>query len=217
VQTATTNRKEQENTLLQIDPYLLLLLIGFLFIVVFGGLSLMRREGLSGQFTAEALALIALMAGGSWLAGAPLNPFAFLAVLYLITMRSRLLVDVANLLARRGNHAAASKLYRLGLVWRPDTTSRLIVLSNRGAAELHSGDAPAAIATLSDVLSERNLPRLGIKYEAATRYNLGLAYETAGQWPLASAQYNEALDTLPGSPYARAAAAALKRHKQRGP
>ena len=148
------------------------------------------------------------------LIGPPLNPFVFLAVLYLVTMRSRLLVDVANLLARRGKHTVAMRLYGLGLAWHPDATGRLIVLANRGAAELHAGGASTAIATLTGVLAEANLPRLGIKYEAATHYNLGLAYETVGQWPLASAQYNEALDTLPGSPYARAAAAALKRHKQ---
>ena len=202
------------SNVLPVDPTLLLLLIGFLFIIVFGGLSLMRREGLSGQFAAEALVLIAFMVALGYFIGPPLNPFVFLAVLYLVTMRSRLLVDVANLLARRGKHTAAMRLYRLGLAWHPDATARLIVLANRGAAELHAGDASTAIATLTGVLAEANLPRLGIKYEAATRYNLGLAHETAGQWPLASAQYNEALDTLPGSPYARAAAAALKRHKQ---
>jgi tetratricopeptide (TPR) repeat protein len=198
------------------DPTLLLLLVGFMYVVVFGGLSFMRREGLSGKFALEAIVLIVVMVGGARLAGETLSPFLFLVLLYLITMRSRLIVDVANLLAKRGDYAAAMRLYGVGLAWWPDITARLIVLANRGAAELRSGRVPQAIETLQYVLSAENLPRLGLKYEAATRYNLGLAYESAGQWASASAQYNEALDLLPTSPYARAAAAALKRHKQRG-
>jgi tetratricopeptide (TPR) repeat protein len=199
-----------------IDPYLLLLLIGCLFILVFGGLSFLRREGLSVQFALESGVLTALLVGGSWLAGAPLNPFLFLILLYLVTMRSRLMVDMANLFASRDRYSLAFPLYRLSLAWWPDAASRLIVLTNRGIAELRSGQVDASIQTLERVLNVEERPRLGIKYEAACRYNLGLAFEQKDEWTQASAQYNEVVDLLPGSAYAQAAQAGLKRRKKKG-
>ncbi len=195
-------------TPLVIDPYLLLLLIAALYVLMFGGLSLMRREGLSGQFAFEALALTALLVGGCWLARLPLSPVLFLLLLYLITMRSRLLVDIANLMARRERYPLAFRLYDLALSLRPDASARLAGLANR------SGQVQAAIATLEGALAPEHRPRLGLKYEAAVHFNLGLAYESAGQWPRASHQYNEAIDALPGSPYARAAKARLERHRK---
>jgi tetratricopeptide (TPR) repeat protein len=198
-----------------VDPVLLLLLIGSLYIVVFGGLSLVRREGLSIQFALEALALTALMVGGSWLLQIQLSPFLFLIVLYLVTMRSRLAVDVANLLVRRGNYDLAFRLYNLALAWWPDPASRLIVLTNRGAAELKSGQVETAIGTLESVLDMESRSRLGLKYEAACRYNLAYAYEQSGQDAKAVAQYNEAVDVLPGSLYSQAAQAALARRKKK--
>jgi hypothetical protein len=49
--------------MLTLDPYLLLLLIACLFILVFGGLGYIRREGLSSQFALEAVGLTALLVG----------------------------------------------------------------------------------------------------------------------------------------------------------
>jgi tetratricopeptide (TPR) repeat protein len=200
--------------MLSVDPYLLLLLIGSLYIVVFGGLSLLRREGLSVQFALESIALIVIMAGGSWLLQIQLSPFVFLIVLYLVTMRSRLAVEVANLLVGRGSYDLPFRLYGLALSWWPDPASRLIVLTNRGAAELRSGQTEKAIHTLEGVLESESQAKLGLKYEAACRYNLGYAYEKNGQDAKAVAQYNEAIDVLPGSLYAQAAQAALKRRKR---
>jgi tetratricopeptide (TPR) repeat protein len=194
----------------------LLLIIGFLFILVFGGVGYLRREGLSIQFALESLGLIVIMVGGSWLMGIRLNPFLFLILLYLITMRSRLVVDLANILTRRGNYDLAFRLYDLGLAWWPDGASRLIVLTNKGAAQLHKGQVEEAIATFKSVLEEEKQPSLGIKYEAACRYNLGYAYERKGQDAQAVLQYNEVIDLLPGSVYAQAAQAALRRRKQKG-
>ncbi len=203
--------------MITVDPYLLLILIGCLYILVFGGLGLVRREGLSIHFALESVGLSVLLIGGSWLLGTPINPFLFLILLYTVTMRSRLLVDVANLLAGRGNYDLAFRLYRLGLAWWPDASSRLIVLTNQGAAQLRSGQAEAAIQTLEDVLADEQRPHLGFKYEAACRYNLGLAYEQTGEPAKASQQYNQVVDLLPGSPYATAAQAALKRRKKQPP
>jgi len=197
-----------------LDPTLLLVLIACLYILVFGGMSFLRREGLSVQFALEVVALSILLIGGSWLSGIALNPILFLLILYLVTMRSRLIVDVANLLVRQGRHKAAFTLYRLGLAWWPDASSRLIVLANRGAAELYCDQVEPAIHTLESVLKEEKQPGLGLKYEAACRYNLGLAYEAHGETARAVQQFNEVIDLLPGSPYARAAQAALKRRKK---
>jgi tetratricopeptide (TPR) repeat protein len=196
-----------------LDPMLLLILTACLFILVFGGLSLLRREGLSVQFALEAVALTILLVGGTWLAGIVLSPFLLLILLYLVTMRSRLVVDIANMLAERKRYDSAFRLYKLGLAWWPDATARLIVLTNWGIAELHSGEVDAAIRTLESVLGAETRSRLGLKYEAACHYNLGYAFEQKGEEAKATAQYNEAIDLLPGSLYAKAAQAALKRRK----
>jgi tetratricopeptide (TPR) repeat protein len=193
---------------------LLLLLTALLFILVFGGLALMRREGLSVQFAVEALVLTALLVGGTWLAGTRLSPILLLIVLYVVTMRCRLLVDLATLLARRGRYEGAFRLYRLALALWPDKSSRLIILANQGAAELRSGQVEKAIGTLEGVLAPENHPHLGLRYEAATRYNLGWAFEKAGEDARAVREYNEVLDLFPGSVFAQAAGAALRRRKK---
>lgn len=202
---------------MNMDPYLLQLLIGGLFILVFGGLSFTRREGLSAQFALEAIALTALLVGGSRLLNITISPFLFLGILYLVTMRSRLTVDIANLLARRGSYDWAHRLYKLCLAWWPDASSRLIVQTNQGAALLYQGQLDSAISTLEAVLKVEERPRLGFKYEAACRYNLGLAYEQKGESAKATVQFSEVIDLLPGSPYAKAAQAALKRRVKKNP
>ena len=203
--------------MLNLDPYLLLLLVACLFVLAFGVLGFMRREGLSVQFAVETAILTAIMAGGSWLIGRPLNPFVFLIILYLVTMRSRLVVDVANTLVRRGRKEAAFRTYDLALALRPDDAAQLVVRTNRGAALLHEGQVDDAIAALEGVLSDSQRAQLGMKYEAAAYYNLGYAYELKGEDTLSVAQYNKAMEALPGSLYARAAQSALKRRKQQGP
>jgi tetratricopeptide (TPR) repeat protein len=202
--------------MITLDPTLLLLLVACLFILVFGGLGFLRREGLSVQFALEAVALTVLLVGGTWLLNIQLSPFLFLALLYLITMRSRLTVDVANFLVRREQRDLAFRLYQLSLAWWPDAPSRLIVLTNMGAAQVYTGQLDAAIETLEGVLEMEQRPRLGLKYEAACHYNLGYAYEKKGEDAKSIAQYNETIDLLPGSLYAKAAQAALKRRKNRG-
>jgi tetratricopeptide (TPR) repeat protein len=202
--------------MINLDPTLLLLLVACLFVLVFGGLGYIRREGLSVQFALETAGLTALLVGGTWLLGIQLSPFLFLALLYLITMRSRLTVDVANFLVRRDQRDLAFRLYRLSLAWWPDAPSRLIVLTNIGAAQVYTGQLDAAIETLEGVLEIEQRPRLGLKYEAACHYNLGYAYEKKGEDAKAIVQYNETIDLLPGSVYAQGAQAALKRRKNRG-
>jgi tetratricopeptide (TPR) repeat protein len=198
-----------------IDPTLLLILIACAFILVFGALSFMRHEGLSVRFVLEVLVVTAVLVGISYLVKKPLSPFLFLILLYLITMRSRLMVDVANLFAERGRYKPAFRLYQLSLAWWPDASTRLIVLTNRGAAELLSGQTEVAIQTLEGILAEQNRPRLGIKYEAASHYNLGLTYERKGERAKAIQQFHQVVELLPGSAYGQAAAAALQRWKEK--
>ena len=201
-------------TALSFDPTLLLLLVAFLYILVFGGLSLMRREGLSVQFALEVVGLTALLMGGAWLLHIALSPVALLLILYAVTMRARVLVDLGNILAQRDRYAPAFRVYALALRLWPDGASRLIILANRGAASLRGGDHEGAIATLESVLDARLQYHLGTKYEAATRYNLAVAYDRAGQPAKATQLFNQAADLLPGSLYARAAEVALKRRRE---
>ena len=161
------------------------------------------------------MGLTVVLVGGSYLIQQPLSPFLFLLLLYVVTMRSRLLVDLGNLLAKRGTYGGAFNLYRLALAVKPDEASRLIALVNQGAAELHSGDPDSAIQTLESVLEDERRPRLGIKYEAACRYNLGFAFERTGDEVRAVGQYNKVIDLLPGSLYAQASQSALKRRQKR--
>ena len=206
----------QERTrlnMLDMDPTLLNLAVGCLFILIFGLLGYLRREGLSVQFALESVGVTAVLVGASGLLGLPLHPLLLLLLLYLITMRSRLIVDLANVFAGRGNYSLAFRMYRLGLAWWPDEASRLIVLSNMGAAQLRYGQVEEAIVTLESVLDAEKRPRLGIKYEAACHYNLGYAYQKAGKDAQAVAHYNEAVDVLPNSVYGKAAESALKRRK----
>jgi tetratricopeptide (TPR) repeat protein len=198
---------------LTIDPYLLLLLIACLFVLVFGALSVIRREGLSAQFALESAGLTALMVGVPWLTRTQISPYIFVIVLYLVTMRSRLLVDLANVFASRDRYDVAFRLYGLSLAWWPDAASRLIVLTNRGIAELRMGQTDRAIETLEGVLNPEERHRLGSRYEAACRYNLGLAYEQKDDWARAVAEYNRVIDLQPGSAYAQASKAGLKRRR----
>jgi tetratricopeptide (TPR) repeat protein len=202
--------------MLNLDPLQLSLLVTCLYILIFGGLNYLRREGLSVQFALESIAVAAVLIGGSLLLGLRLSPLLLLIVLYVVTMRSRWIVDLANLFAQRGRFQQAFRLYALGLAWWPDRASRLIVLANRGAAELYSGQVDAAIQTLEGLVLPDQGVRLGPKYEAACHYNLGYAYEKKGEDGKAVAQYNETIDLLPGSLYAKAAQSALNRRKQKG-
>ena len=195
----------------------LLLLEGLLFIVLFGGLSWLRREGLSGRFAIEALILTLVASGLTALTGFPTHPVVFLIILYLVTMRARLLVDVGNILAQRGQYAQADRLYALAMRLWPDSSGRLIVQVNQGVSRLQQGTLDEAITIFKDVLQKAGQGYLGIKYEAAAHYNLGVAYRRKAMEAQATVEFNAVLDTWPVSEYARRARAALEqgRHKDK--
>ena len=193
----------------------ILLLEGVLFVVLFGGLSLLRREGLSIQFVVEGLVITLLAAGPAILIGYHVHPLAFLIVLYLVTLRARILVDLANSLARRKNFSVANTVYSLAERLWPDRTSKLILRINRATTRLQQGDLEGGISLLKEVLQESRNGFLGIRDEAAVHYNLGVAYQRKGLEAQAVAEFNAVLDTWPASIYARQAQLALEKARQR--
>ena len=195
----------------------ILLLEGLLFVVVFGALSLFRREGLSVQFAFEAIALAALAAGLAAFTPLAVNPILFLIILYLATLRVRLLVDLGTLFAQRGQSEQADRIFQLALRLWPDHPGRLIVEVNQGAACLQRNALDEAITILKGVLQKARLGYLGVKYESAAHYNLGVAYRRKNMEAQATTEFNAVLDTWPASVYARRAEIALaqKRHKDK--
>jgi tetratricopeptide (TPR) repeat protein len=187
----------------------LILLVGLLFLLGFGGLSYLRRQGLSTRFAVEGIVVTAIGAALP-LASIPLHPALFLLALYLVTMRVRLLVDVANWLTSRGRYSQALELYRLSLRLGPDAVSREIVLINRGVTQLRMKDPEAAYLSLTQALANQSV-QPGAKYLAAGYYNLGLASRRTGREAEAIRRFNEAIDAMPNSIYAYGARQALKR------
>jgi len=185
-----------------------ILLIGLLYILGFGALSFVRRQGLSLQFTVEGLVVTALFAALSYVA--PVNPLLFLLILYLVTMRVRLLVDLGNWFTSRRRYERALAFSRLALRLGPDAVSRQIVLINRGVTQLRMQEPETARLTLEEALADEQV-RLGARYLAAGYYNLGLACRRTGREAEAVRHFNEAIDVLPNSIYAHAARQALKK------
>ena len=194
---------------------LVLLLEGMLFGVVFGALSLLRREGLSGQFAFEALVITLIAVGITKLTGIPIHPVLFLVILYLLTMRVRLLVDIANVLAQRNMLNQADRLYTLAAHLWPDRTGYLIVRINLGTLRLHQGVLDEAIDIFKEILQKSSQGGLGIKHEAVTHYNLGVAYRRKKLEAQAIVEFAAVLDTWPSSEYARHAEAALARDRHK--
>jgi tetratricopeptide (TPR) repeat protein len=196
------------------NPHLLILITGLLYIVLFGGLSLIRREGLSVQFAFEVLGVTALVEAFALATGISVNPVFYLMIVYLVTMRVRLMVDLAILASNRGRQKDAINLLGFALRLYPDKTTRLVVLVNMGIVQLRRKNPEAAQTLLSQVLAESKGGGLGIKYEAACRYNLGLALQRLGRDAQAVREFNEAIVIFPTSIYSKAAHRALEKHRK---
>jgi tetratricopeptide (TPR) repeat protein len=197
------------------NPHVLIVTLGLCYIVVFGGLSLLRREGLSTQFAFEVLGITGLVEAGALLTGSTVNPLLFLVLVYLLSMRGRLLVDLANLLSSRGRQKNAISLLQLALDLFPDRTTRLIIMVNMGIVQLRRQNPASAQALLEAVLEEAEAGGLGVKYEAASQYNLGLALQRQGKEADAVRRFNEAIGIFPNSIYSKAAQRALEQRRQR--
>lgn len=184
-------------------------LTGLLFILVFGGLSAVRGQRLSLQFALEGLALTAIATALIFLAGIAVSPVFFLVVIYLITMRTRWLVDLGNFLSRRRQHSAGLAAFSLAQRLWPDAVGRMLARIGTGVAHLNAGDPESAIAVLRETLGE--MPE-GIqpRYEAGSRYNLGLAYRRAGREEEANLEFRRVLAADQSSLFATGARAALR-------
>ncbi|MBN1452407.1 MAG: tetratricopeptide repeat protein [Anaerolineales bacterium] len=194
---------------------ILILTVGGAYIVLFGGLSLLRREGLSTRLAIEAILITALVSGLAALTGRQIHPVFFLLFLYLITMRVRILVDLGNTLAKKGRFSQAERLYQLAMHLWPDQTGKLIIQINEGTALLQQSRMDEAIQTFKNVLVKSNQDYLGVKYEVAAHYNLGVAYLRKNLDALATVEFNTVLDTWPASEFAQRATSALEQHRRR--
>ncbi len=190
-------------------------LVGLFFILVFGGLSLFRREGLSTRFAIEALIITAIAVIIIAVFSIPIHPVIFFLVLYLITLRVRILVDLANYFARRGSFTQAESVYSLASHLGPDASSRLIVRVNRAIMLLQENKLDESISAFTEILSEANQGYLGVKYESATHFNLGVAYLRKSNISKAIMEFNATIDTWPASMYAHRAQQALNRQHQK--
>jgi tetratricopeptide (TPR) repeat protein len=200
---------ELEPGAIGMHPALLILLVGLLYLLGFGALSVMRRQGLSARFAIEGV-IITVVGAALAFASVPVHPALILVVIYLVTMRVRLLVDVGNWLTSRGRCKQALDLYQFALRLQPDAVGRQIALINRGVTQLRMQEPEAAYLTLREALTDQEV-QPGAKYLAAGYYNLGLACRRTGRDAEAIRRFNEAIDALPTSIYAHGARQALKR------
>jgi len=192
-----------------------LLLEGFSFIVLFGAVSLFKREGLSRRFAIEGGIFTIVVSSLTAVMGLQTHPVLFLVLIYLLTMRVRVLVDLGNVFARRGQFELADKLYDLAAKLWPDTTNRLILQVNQGTSLLQQQKLDEAINIFNGVLEQAGHGYLGVKYEAATHYNLGVAYLRKNMDARASIAFNAVIDTWPASVYAHRAEVALEKHRRK--
>jgi tetratricopeptide (TPR) repeat protein len=195
---------------MQMESPLIIPLVGLIYLLGFGALSFVRRQGLSGRFAIEGLIITALATAVRF-AGLAIHPLAFLVVLYMVTMRVRLLIDLGNWFSARGQCMRAMTLYRLALRVGPDLSGRQIVMINQGVAQLRNRDPEGAYLTLKEALADED-GQIGAQHLAASYYNLGLACRRSGREAEAVRRFNEAVDAWPNSVYGRAATKELNRN-----
>ena len=179
-------------------------------------MSFLRREGLSTQFAIESFIITILVIGIAILTKTSVDPILFLIFIYLITMRGRLLVDLANFLSSRGRQRDAIKLLQWAMRLMPDHSTRLVIQVNMGIVQLMRKNPASAQALFEEVLQEMDEKGgLGIKYEAACRYNLGQALVQQGKESEAVRQFNETMIIFPNSIYSKAASNMLEQRRTR--
>ena len=199
------------------NPHLLILAIGIFYTLIFGALSLLRREGLSAQFAIEGSVITTMVVGIALLTNTVVDPLPFLIFIYLITMRGRLLVDLANALSSRGRQRDAIKLLQWAMRLLPDRSTRMVIQVNMGIVQLRRKNPDSAQELFDEVLKEMDAAGgLGIKYEAACRYNLGKALMQQDREVEAVRQFNETSIIYPTSIYARSAERIMEQRRSRG-
>jgi tetratricopeptide (TPR) repeat protein len=196
------------------DQNLLILIVGLSYAVVYEGMALLRREGISIQFIFEIVILTVLVAGGGYISASTANPILFLVFLYIITSRSRLLVDFANILSNRGRQRDAITTLQVALRLFPDQPTRLIILVNMGIIQLRRQNPESARSLFEMVLEEAKDNGLGIRHHAACHYNLGLAFQKLNQDAKAVRHFKQTTEIFPGSKFSEAALEAIEERRQ---
>jgi hypothetical protein len=193
--------------------WLVTLLAGALFLGCFTGLTLLRRQKPSIRFLVEGGVLTAAAVALGVFVG-PLHPILFLVILYLVTMRVRLLVDLSNVLTGRRRFRAALAVQGFAMRLGPDLASRQIALISRGVTQLRMEEPQAAYFTLQGVLLGEQV-KLAVREQAAGFYNLGVACERTNHPQEAERCFRAAIEAMPSSIYALGADKALKRAASR--
>ncbi len=188
---------------------LILLAVGFCYVAIFGGLAWLRREGLSLQFALEGLGITAAFALLGLSGTLVPHPILLLVILYLLTMRVRLLVDLARVLRNTLPPARLLGFYEAALRLWPDASGYVIAQIDRGATLLRAGRPQEAAEALESALVRRPTRHFNPRYEAACHYNLGLAYQRLGKKDLAIVHFNQVIEALPGTVYAHLAQRAM--------
>ncbi|MGD8815524.1 MAG: tetratricopeptide repeat protein, partial [Anaerolineales bacterium] len=130
--------------------------------------------------------------------------------LYLLTMRARLMIDWARLLIRRDRGPMAIDVLEIAQRMLPDKPARILIALYTGVAHLRSQDAPTAKTHLEKTLEMAAKGGLSSRNRTVCLYFLGHAHRLQGQTTEAKRSFREARDLMPKSPYAKAAAEALK-------
>lgn len=188
---------------------LLIAILGGFFAILFGLISTLEREGISLQFILEVVILTGLAVGGGYLTGRPANPFLFLLFLYLITMRSRLLSDLANFMSKRGRNREAISMLEVAQYLLPDKPTKQVIELNMGIAHLRDHRFAEAQTHLESVLEKAEKGGLGIRNRTTCLYYLGHALLQQGQISQAKRALRSAVKLFPNSPYGKAAAQSL--------
>lgn len=188
---------------------LLIGILGGFFAILFGLISTLEREGISWQFVLEVVLLTSLAVGGGYLTGKPVNPFLFLLFIYLITMRSRLLADLANFISKRGRNREAISILEVAQRLFPDRPTRLIIQLNLGIVYLRNHQFEVSQSHLESVLEEAERGSLGIRNRTTCLYYVGHALLQQGQISRAKRSLRSAVNLFPNSPYGKAAAQSL--------
>lgn len=190
-------------------PVLILLGVGLCYVAIFGGLAWLRREGLSLQFALEGVGITLAFALLAWIGVFPPHPVLLLVILYLLTMRVRLLVDLARMLRNAIPPARLLGFYEVALRLWPDASGYVIAQIDRGATLLRAGRPQEAADALESALARRPTRRFNPRYDVACHYNLGLAYQRLGKRDRAIVHFNQVIESLPGTVYAHLAQRAM--------
>jgi tetratricopeptide (TPR) repeat protein len=182
-------------------PAYLVYAVGFLYVLLFAGLSLLRRERFSPQFVFEGLCLTGIVFAAVRWGGVSFHPVYFLILLYALTMRVRLLIELGNLLSGWRRYPQAMALYQLAQRLVPDRSSRLMTAINVGATYLKLGMPEKTIEVLKGE-KEHIFRQLGPKYAAGCSYNLGMAYRRCKRYDEALRHFHEVGEAFPLSHFA---------------